>query len=289
MTSFHMRVLLVAASLTWSLTAVAAPKQIKAPAPPAAPGIGAKTPGACNTKMLPIAVGNEWTYSPVRAPFDAPEQIAKIAPPEPKKVVVTVKAVDKKGADTIVTLEETSTIDISKDDKKPNPIDRTITTTITCGKDKLDISPESILFAGEPGGYLGMTVDKLDRKGDSWKLVNGGIGDQKWEEDITMQLSRQATPTSDAKLTGGKLELERVFQPAQPEAVVSTLGRWTAEKLGLTTTGRVTLADPSPDTKPSELPAGWVAFIWIAPNVGVVQVVNPYAHMYQLTDAKLNN
>jgi hypothetical protein len=289
MTSFYMRVLLVAASLTWSLTAVAAPKQTKAPALPATPGIGAKTPGACNTKLLPIAVGNEWTYSPVRAPFDAPEQIAKIAPPEPKKVVVTVKAVDKKGTDTVVTLDEVSTIDISKDEKKPNLVDRTVTTTITCSKDKLDISPESILFAGEPGGILGMTIDKLDRKGDSWKLVNGGIGDQKWEEDLVLQLSRQATPGSDAKLSGGKIEMERVFQPAQPEAVVSTLGHWTAEKLGLTTTGRVTLADAAPDTKPAEMPAGWVAFIWVAPTVGVVQMVNPYAHMYQLTDAKLNN
>jgi hypothetical protein len=294
-----MRVLLAAVagvSLVALPVAVAAPKQPKAPSGPAAPTtpkVGAKTPGACNTKLFPVAVGNEWTYTPVRAPFDVPEQISKLAPPEPKKVVVSVKAVDKKGADTEVTLSETSTVDLSKatdKDAKPNLVDRTITTTIVCGKDKLDISPDSIYFAGEPGGYFGMSLDKVDRKGTSWKFSpTGGIGDAKWEEDLSVQWSRQATPGSNAKLTGGKVELERVFQPANPEAVVSTLDKWaTAEKVGLTTTGRVTLENASPGAKPSELPAGWIAFIWFVQNVGVVQLLNPYGHMYQLTDAKLN-
>jgi hypothetical protein len=289
-----MRALLVAvAGLSLSLVpaAVAAPKQPKAPpAPPTTPKVGAKTPGACNTKLFPIAVGNQWTYSPVKAPFEAPEQVAKLSPPEPKKIVVEVKSVDaKKGSDTTVTLSETMSIDLSKDPAKPNLVERTLETTLVCAKDRIEIAPDSVFFAGEPGGYFGMTVDKLDRKGDSWKFVNGGIGDQKWEEDLAIKWSRQAAKDSNAKLDGGKIDLERVWQPAQPEGVVSSLDHWTAEKLGLTTTGRVTLENASPDTKPSELPANWIAFVWLAPNVGVVQMLNPYGHMYQLTDAKLNN
>jgi hypothetical protein len=282
-----MRVLFaVAAGLSLATAASAAPKTAT---PPATPALGAKTPGACNTKLLPMSVGNSWTYTAVKAPFDATEQIAKISPLEPKTVVVTVKSIEKKGTDNVITLEEKSTYNTSKDEKKPNLVDRTIETTITCGKDKLDISPDSIYFAGEPGGFYGMTLDKIDRKGTSWKLVNGGVGDQKWEEDLTIQWSRQATPESNAKLTGGKIEMERVFQPAQPEHVVTTLGNWTAEKLGLTTTGRVTLDDAAAGAKPAELPANWIAFIYLAPTVGVVQLVNPYAHMYQLTAATLNN
>jgi hypothetical protein len=274
---------------------VAAPKQPpKAPTAPTAPKVGAKTPGACNTKLFPVAVGNEWTYTPVRAPFDVPDQIAKLAPPEPKKIVVSVKSVDKKGTDTEVTLSETTSIDLTKStdkDAKPNLVDHTITTTIVCGKDKFDISPDSIYFAAEPGGIFGTTLDKIDRKGTSWKFTaTGGIGETKWEEDLSIQWSRQATPDSHAKLTGGKLELERVFVPANPEGVVSTFDKWAAaEKVALTTTGRVTLENASPDAKPSELPAGWIAFLWFAPNVGVVQLLNPYGHMYQLTDAKLTN
>lgn len=282
-----MRVLFaVAAGLSLATAASAAPKTAT---PPATPALGAKTPGACNTKLLPMSVGNSWTYTAVRAPFDATEQIAKISPLEPKTVVVTVKSIEKKGTDNVITLDEKSTYNTSKDEKKPSLVDRTIETTITCGKDKLDISPDSLYFAGEPGGFYGMTLDKIDRKGTSWKLVNGGVGDQKWEEDLTIQWSRQATPESNAKLTGGKIEMERVFQPAQPEHVVTTLGNWTAEKLGLTTTGRVTLDDAAAGAKPAELPANWIAFIYLAPTVGVVQLVNPYAHMYQLTAATLNN
>jgi hypothetical protein len=36
-----------------------------------------------------------------------------------------------------------------------------------------------------------------------------------------------------------------------------------------------------------ELPAGWVNFLWIAPNVGVIQVLNAYAHQYQLVEVAL--
>ena len=63
---------------------------------------------------------------------------------------------------------------------------------------------------------------------------------------------------------------------------------YTAEKLAITTTGRVTLDNPSqPESKVSELPANWINQLWIAPNVGVIQVLNSYSHMYQLTEVSL--
>ena len=36
-----------------------------------------------------------------------------------------------------------------------------------------------------------------------------------------------------------------------------------------------------------ELPANWINQLWIVDDVGVVQTLNSYAHMYQLVDAQL--
>lgn len=41
-------------------------------------------------------------------------------------------------------------------------------------------------------------------------------------------------------------------------------------------------------TEVCELPANWFTNLWLADNVGLVQALNSYAHMYQLVEAKLN-
>ena len=69
--------------------------------------------------------------------------------------------------------------------------------------------------------------------------------------------------------------------------IVAKTGTYTAEKLALVTTGRVTLDGAPPDAKPMELPAGWVSTLWLAQGVGMVQVLNSYMHMYQLVDVQL--
>jgi hypothetical protein len=249
-----------------------------------------KVPGACGAKIFALAEGNQWTYEAVTPPAPPTEQTKRISPLQPKTIVITVKSIDaKKGADTVITLEEKITSDISKDEKKPQLDERTLTTTITCnGKNKFEVSPESFWFAGEPGGYYGLQIDKLDRSHDtSWKLTNGGIGDQPWREEIVAHWTRVASPGSDAKLGSGKLELERSFTPQQPETVFTKLGGYHAEKIALVTTGRVTLDQPLALDKPLELPAGWLTTIWLAEGVGPIQVLNAFAQEYQLVDAKL--
>lgn len=253
----------------------------------------------CGAKMLPLSEGNSWTYEAVEAPppADAAEDqmrksIARLRPTQPGTVTVTVKSVDaQKGKDTVITLEETTTVVPENGDKdKPKQDTRTIETTITCNdKGKFEIDPQSFFFAGEPGGAYGLTIDDLQRSRDtSLKLVKGGIGDQPWREDIVMHWTRVPTPNSNAQLGSGKLELERQFTPEQPEMVISKLGSWRAEKLALVTTGRVTLDHPkSQGAKPMEMPAAWLNTIWMAHDVGVVQVLNRYSEMYQLTAATL--
>ncbi len=280
--------LLLVVALVPSL-ALAGPKKTGNAAEGPKAGPMAKTVGPCGAKVLPLVEGNSWTYSMVPAPAPPDDKIKRLVPAQPKTVVITVKSIEaKKGADTIVTLEEKITTDLTKDEKKPVIDEKTITTTITCGTKKFEISPDSFFFAGEPGGYYGLKVDSYEhKKGTSLQLTNGGIGDQEWGEDVAMAWSRVPTESSGAKLGSGKLELERRFTPQQPEGVTTKLAQYSAEKLALITTGRVTLDGAPPDVKPSELPANWLSTIWLANNVGVVQTLNSYAHMYQLTDATL--
>jgi hypothetical protein len=253
-------------------------------------GPTSKSPSACGVKVLPLVEGNSWTYAAVGAPNPPDEQLKRITPIQPKSVVITVKSIDSKhGTDTVITLEEKVTVDLTKDEKKPVLDERTLTTTITCNaKNKFEIAPDSFFFAGEPGGFLGLAIDKLDHSKDtSWKLTNGSIGEAEWREDLVAHWTRKPTPGSEAKLGSGQLELERQWTPQQPEIIITKLGSYRAEKLGVTTTGRVTLDNASPDAKPMELPAGWINQLWLADGIGVVQVLNHFNHMYQLTDATL--
>jgi hypothetical protein len=210
--------------------------------------------------------------------------------------VITVKSVEggkKPGAETTVTLEEKITKDLTKDPKKPLFDERTITTTITCTDKSFVISPDSFFFAGEPGGYIGMKIDKIDHtkpaNANSWVITKGGFGDAPWREELALHWTRVPTEGVEAKLGSGKLELERSYTPQQPENVVTSLGSYLkSEKLGLITTGRVTLDTPAaPQDKPAELPANWLTTQWLAEGVGLVQSLNSYGHEYQLTAVTL--
>lgn len=282
---------IIAAALFVPAVTLAAPP--KGPHPMEAGNSGAGPTGKaqqCGVKVFPMAVGNQWTYVMVPSPLPPEDPIKRISPPEPNQIDIKITDIktDPKTKDTVVTLQEKSTIDISKDPKKPQLDERTITTTITCNAKKFEISPDSFFFAGEPGGYIGLTLDSVVHKASSWALTNGGIGDAQWREDVSMKFTRTPKEGSQAQMSSGKLDLERQFTPQPTESVSTKAGAYTAEKLGLTTTGRVTLDKTlSPDTKPFEVPANWVSTIWIAQNAGVVQTLNPYQHMYQLQSATL--
>ncbi len=280
---------LLAIALTSGLAA-AAPKKGAAPAGAGVPGAGpvGKT-SVCGVKVFPLAVGNTWTYVMVPSPLPPEDALKRISPTEANQIEITVKSIDAaKGGDTVVNLDEKITIDLTKDPKKPQLDEKTIHTTITCSAKKFEISPDSFFFAGEPGGYINLTLDSVERpKGTSWQLTNGAIGDAVWREDLVAKWTRKPTEGSEAKLGSGKIEIERVFTPQPQEGLSTKAGAYVAEKLGLVTTGRVTLDGAAPDAKPMELPANWVSQIWVAPNAGVVQTLNPYMHMYQLQSATL--
>ncbi|HEY1815139.1 MAG TPA: hypothetical protein VGG74_22485 [Kofleriaceae bacterium] len=290
-----MRFRALVAMLAVPTLALGAPKKKSAPAAgEPAPPPTTKTPSPCGDKILPLAVGNSWTYEMVPSPLPPDDQIKRISPAEVDSITVTVKSIEAapKGGDTTITLEEKTSTDLLRDkgDPKHKPVldEHTYTSTIVCNAKKFEISPESFFFSGEPGGYIGIKVDSIERpKGTSWQLTNGGIGDQPWREDVHMKWTRTPFEGSEAKLGSGRIELERQFTPEQPEPVATKLGVYTSEKLGLVTTGRVFSDTAAADAKPMELPANWITTLWIAPGAGVVQTLNPYAHMYQLTQATL--
>ena len=65
-----------------------------------------------------------------------------------------MKSIETKGTDTVVTLEEKITYELTKDPEEARVLDERIDhATITCNAKKFDISPDSFFFAGEPGGY----------------------------------------------------------------------------------------------------------------------------------------
>lgn len=288
-----MRTLLAAlAPMLLVPSAFAAPKK-GGPADQFHPGPVGKAPPACGAKLFPLVEGNSWTYGQVAALTAPREDLARLTPVAPQKIVITVKKVEQqgKGADevTVATLEEKVTTEITKDPKKPVIDERTVTSTITCNKTKFEVSPESFFFSGEPGGAFGVVFDDFKRTKDTtFKFVNGTIGEGEWREDIVAHFTRTPTPSSGVKLDSGKLELERKFTPGNPERINTKLGVYKAEHLGVLITGRVTLDHPvGPDAKPMELPANWLNQIWLAEGVGVIQTLDQYAHEYQLVDATL--
>jgi hypothetical protein len=246
----------------------------------------AKPQSVCGSLMLPLAEGNSWTYERVAAPMPAPPTIERIAPLSPKSFTISVTSVEKKNNETVVTLEEKLTYDFTKVEDKPIIEERVVTSTITCGKKKFDISPESFFFAAEPGGFGGFTLDSIERKGTSWQFGKSAFGTDEWRDDLVIKWTRKPAEGSGAKYGGGKLEMERKWTPVVPEQIHTKMGSYKAEKLALTTTGRVTLDAPlSSDMAPMELPADWINQLWFVEGIGVVQTLNSYAHMYQLVNA----
>jgi hypothetical protein len=326
-------------TLTALLALGLAPAAVAQPKAPAK-----KVTSVCPGKVLPLQVGNTWTYESVQArdskgqPVTAREDLVKLRPLPATKIVVTVTGAetDKQTKETTVKLQETITYDITKDPKTPKLFDQVVESTIVCSpRGKFEISPGSFFFAGEPGGFRGLNFSKFERKKEtSLKLTNNAIGEAEWIEEIAAEYQKEATKGSGAKLGGGTLEMERKFTPLAAEGVQTRARLYPiTEKLRLRTSGRIMLdSKVAPDGKPCSvkkvvedekqpeapkaeagkagekkpeeeapkkvidvpmetcgLPADWDADLWLANDVGLVQTLNyPWAHMYQLVEAKLN-
>jgi hypothetical protein len=259
----------------------------------AAPAVGApavppanlpKGKPVCPTRTLPLVVGNSWTYIAVPPLVQLEQKELAQLPNQPKKVVITVKEASTTAGVTTVTLQEESFLD-----DKP----RALTTTITCSATKFDISPESFFFAGEPGGYYGLELTSMERKGTTWALIRGILPEVKWREDLIINWKRVGAPGS------GKLEMERELIPEEREEVKTPYGIYRAEPLAISITGRIFVdgavpgvppgspVGTAPTIQPYPLKAPMINKLWLVEGVGIAQAQNSFQHVYVLSSALL--
>jgi hypothetical protein len=236
----------------------------------------AKAKSACGIKLMPLTVGNKWTFIPATPPAEPPADQVRYIPLQPKQVVIEVKDIVADGGKSVVKLEE----DIDG---------RKIETTITCGGGVFEVSPESFFFAGEPGGDYGVELT-----GETRTLKDTDAGPSKpwgnvWREDLIAKWKRTPEEGMQIDLGDGTLEVERVFRLGKPEKVSPVYKKdLVAQRLTIEVSGRVSITgvkgtDAAADKK-FEMPAGLVNTIWFSPDLGPVQASNSYYHAYQLSD-----
>ena len=256
-------------SLRWSLVAMIALSTV---AGPAAAQPKPKPASACGQRLLPLTVGNQWVFEQGRPPTPPPDERIKTSPVQAKKLTITVVAIETVGGKSVVKLEED--IDGMK-----------ASTTITCGGGTFEPSPDSVFFAGEPGGVLNVQFDKLEQK-----LVTGKPFMGEWRQDLLATWKQLPAEGTTAELGTGKLEMERQFALAATTEAIGTPytaanpKKSAARKLGITVSGRVTLDRVG---KPNEMPANWTNYIWFVDGVGPVQILNNYFHLYMLAEATI--
>jgi len=237
-----------------------------------------KVSRACGVTALPLSLGNEWTYTAVAAPADKklPANEARLTPRQPLQVVIQVVSVETQNDVTKVTLSE----DIDG---------RKLATTITCTRNSFQVSPESFFFAGEPGAGWNVTLADVVHKdkGNTLQLTGGRLTTPTWRDDIAATWAQAPTEGTNAKLGKGRIEMERVFTLQPKQQVQTAAGLYNATEVLLEITGRVNLEPSAAGANVFEMPANFRSHLWFVDGVGLVQVLNGYAHMYQLASVKL--
>jgi len=223
---------------------------------------------ACGIDFLPLVQGHQWTYK-FFVPENSTPPAGQLHVPEPESVTIQVVKVEPSGEATKVTLSESY--------RKV-----TVETVLTCDKDKLYIPPTSFFFAGEPGGGLGIQLDKLEHKGDS-VLLEKGLAEDTFQE-FKATAVRKPTDGTGAVIPGARLEIERKMTAKGRETLESEDGQsQKAIRVDIQLTGRAAL-DVQKD-KPFNMPA-LDSSMWFAPGIGVVKVETKTGVGWKLVESK---
>jgi hypothetical protein len=241
-----------AAVLASPVTAEAQKKKKKEEAKAGKPGAP-----ACGIAFLPLVEGTEWTYKHfVPESYEPPKgQLVVDAPPN-----LTVRV------DKVTPTADGATITVTETYRKV-----TATRELTCTKDALEIPIDSFFFNGEPGGGIGIKIDKVDRKGDSF-LLKGGLKENTFQE-FRATATRMPTEKSGAAIPPAALEVERKMTVKGKQPTESDLGEHkTAIRVDIELTGRAAL-DTQKD-KPLNM-ATIPSSMWFQPGVGLVRAESP--------------
>lgn len=223
---------------------------------------------ACGIAFLPLVEGTEWTYKHF-VPENAEPPPGQLHVNSPETLTVKVDKVTPTGDGATITVTETY---------------RKVSTTVelTCNKDTLQIPIDSFFFNGEPGGGIGIKVDKVDRKGDSF-LLKGGLKENTFQE-FRAVATRNPTEKSGAAIPPAALEVERKMTVKGKEPTESDLGEHKAAvRVDIELTGRAAL-DTQKD-KPLNM-ATIPSSMWFQPGVGVVRVESRLGWGWRLTGKK---
>lgn len=242
---------------------------------------------ACGISAIPLSVGNSWTYENTEYPpptrgtdgekakeQESRDNAAKLYPNPATKIVITVTAVTTAKDTGITTVALTEAVD-----------DRTIETTLTCTASSLTASVDSFFYAGEPGGSFNLGFTDLERKGPTLPIVGGRLSGTEWHDDFKAKWKREASKDTTADLGAGTITIKRRMVLVQEEpALEMPAGSWAkSNKIGIETSGNVTIDNVPEGAKPYELPAGLVSWMYLVDGVGLARVENAFFHAYQLT------
>lgn len=209
---------------------------------------------ACGIAFLPLVEGTEWTYN-YFVPDNAVIPEGQLHVEAPKTLTVHVDKVTASGDGATITVTESY--------RKVS-----LTHDLVCTKDNLNIPIDSFFFNGEPGGGIGIKIDKVDRKGESF-LLKGGLKENTFQEFRAMA-TRVPTEKSDAAIPPATLEVERKMTVKGKEPTESDMGEHKgAIRVDIELTGRAAL-DTQKD-KPLNM-AAIPSSMWFQPGVGVVRV-----------------
>jgi hypothetical protein len=260
-----LRTATIAAALLATAAAIAPAHAQKKPQP------------ACGITGIPFAVGNEWTYEAVASGVTIPDAALARIPKQPAKVVIKVTGIETVNGVTSILLEEKLT---TKIDEKVS-VDRTLQTKLSCGPDHLDIDPDSYLFAGEPGGSIGIDLTDLKRTGTTYPIKAGFFVGPTWTEALVGKYHAKPADGTAAPAVDGDFDFQRQFAVGQAETVTTAFGTFTGPRITVELVGQIKLST-QPD-KPYDLQANLRNAIWFAKGVGVIQTQNYYGQQYQLT------
>lgn len=223
---------------------------------------------ACGISFLPLVEGAEWSYK-----YFVPEG----AEPPPGQLHVNPAETLTVRVDKVVPAADGATITVTETYRKVS-----ITHDLTCTKDNLQVPLDSFFFNGEPGGGIGMKLDKLDRKGESF-LTKGGLKENTFQE-FRAQAIRTPTQGSGAAIPPASLEVERKMTVRGKEPTESEMGEHKgAIRVDIEVTGRAALE--SQKDKPFNMPAV-PSSMWFQPGVGVVRVESRVGWGWKLTAKK---